>query len=140
MLGLCVGRLPCLLDVKIQQVVEMDVVASARHHRGVGAGTASDVDQPRGLRRQEAVEQLQGSRELQARLTPSEETIALKTKLVVRGDRIVNHRRSLAGSGHVRFRTWNWQTASVRGRCIGWSTNGQSGQRFSLRPPKDQRS
>ena len=72
MLGLGLGSLLCLLDVKIQQVVQMDVVAPARPDRGVGAGAAADVDQPCRRRRQEAVEKLQGPSELQARLTLAE--------------------------------------------------------------------
>ena len=39
--GLGIGRLLCLLDVKRQQVVQMNVVAAARPDRGVRARAAS---------------------------------------------------------------------------------------------------
>ncbi len=98
MLGLGIDRLLCLLDVKLQRVVQMDVVASARPDRGVGPWAASHVDQPGRLRRQETVEQLQGPREFQTRLTLVEEAITFKAKLVVCGDRMLNHGTSLARS------------------------------------------
>jgi len=90
------GRLPCLLDMKDHQVVEVDVIASARPDRCVRPGATSHVDQPGRRRRQEAVEQLQGTHELQAWLTAAEQTIAFQAKLIVCGDRMVNHQRSLA--------------------------------------------
>lgn len=96
MLRLGSGRLLSLLDVLLQQVVQMDVVASTGPDRGVRAWAASHVDQPGRRRRQEAVEQLQRPRELQARLTPAEKTTTFKAKLVVCGDGMVNHPRSLA--------------------------------------------
>lgn len=120
MLGLGIGHLTRLLDVKIQQVVQMDVVASARPDRGVGAGATSHVDEAGWRRRQEAVEQLEGPRELQARRTLAKETITFKAKLVVCGDWIVNHRGSLApgrvgirGPGHPRARRRHRRSARV---------------------------
>jgi hypothetical protein len=92
MLRLGSRRMSCLLDMKVQQVVEMDVVASARPDRGVRPGSAPHVDQSGRRSRQEAVEQLQRTRQFQARLTLVEQPITFKAKLVVCGDRIVNHR------------------------------------------------
>ena len=82
--------------------MQMDVIAPSCPDRGVGAGAAPHVDQPGRRGRQESVEKLKGPSELQARLTLAEETITFKAQVVMCGkmcgERIVNHRRSLARS------------------------------------------